>query len=1025
MDVMRQGWIEKSSGGKSGLKAMRKDNWQKRWFVLHGGPEVSQPRIVYYKDDVAFKSDAEASGQVGLRGAVAVMTTVMNPAMMGGDERVSFEVQAAQRTLPLRVGADDAQEWINAINQAVSFTKAQRRQRRTASGGGGAGGGSVGAGGGGAAAGSSAVRAAAALGPSVLKVSLPRTAAGFGMNLDAQCNVPSFSGAGTVAEASGVPLGSKVLSVNGVPVSTKMDIVAEIGKTQLGDAVEFELQAAAAAAAAAGGGGGGVTAGGPTANPAMGANTGPIMNPAQSDDGDTFGPAQTETSGSSGGPVMNPFNDVDDDEADAKTLADFDDLHVFKKGWLLKRSGGSGGGKLSMGEMRAKWDRRYFVLHKARLRYYKTPDDGPSGVAERGSCSLAKVQISEYSDADKNPNRARFKLRAREPDGSERLFTLEAPKLADMEDWIEHIEYVGELHAAKSQAAVGSGGAGAGPGPSAGLDGWSPTRPPPAPPGASGGGGASGPVMNPFNDDTVIEIEPPQYSAAGGAAPGGGGFGVSAVANPLAMADIDGFGGGGGGDDDGEPVSSAEGLRALDEKVAALKAEIEGRNTRVYHEGYLLKKSGGQGEQAAAKQKARGMAKALEKWDRRYFVMKHRRLFYYKDQAAFRAQNEPRGSCNMRGVVVIPRAKQDGKPKWQLKATEPDRSTRVFSVQAADRAELERWVGMLEQVLASHAVQKQAEAALKALGRRRAAAVLELEATGVAVEPEPEPETSFVAAHMAAPEIAIKMKGKHLAALIEREGKQASPLKQGWLLKQSGNVDGRVGLKDKGLTVGNLKHSWDRRWFVMQHHFMFYFDKQQDFEAFVPPKGAIPVADAKVHRDAHAADPAVRCTFYVDAKYGDGRRTFGLKAGAEEEALDWIVNFNQHVQQVDKIEAEAKQHEEARSLEGGGDLETVRPVSSKPAPRRLRRSACQPCLDKLPRPRPCQSVQPLRRDPARPTARPTDRPVCYCPSRHLPIRPPLPPLRWERLLKLMQMRCAQHSTATSIVHGTISIASSS
>ena len=51
----------------------------------------------------------------------------------------------------------------------------------------------------------------------------------------------------------------------------------------------------------------------------------------------------------------------------------------------------------------------------------------------------------------------------------------------------------------------------------------------------------------------------------------------------------------------------------------------------------------------------------LEKWDKRYFVLKFRRLFYYKDQAAFRAQNEPRGSCNMRGVVVIPRVKQDGK----------------------------------------------------------------------------------------------------------------------------------------------------------------------------------------------------------------------------------------------------------------------------------------------------------------------------------------------------------------------------
>ena len=103
--------------------------------MLRGGPAVSQPRIVYYKDDSAFRNGAEASGQVALRGALAKMTTVMNPAMMGGDEQVSFEVQAAQRTLPLRVGADEAQEWIDAINQAVAHTKAQRRQRRPRNGG--------------------------------------------------------------------------------------------------------------------------------------------------------------------------------------------------------------------------------------------------------------------------------------------------------------------------------------------------------------------------------------------------------------------------------------------------------------------------------------------------------------------------------------------------------------------------------------------------------------------------------------------------------------------------------------------------------------------------------------------------------------------------------------------------------------------------------------------------------------------------------------------------------------------------
>ena len=50
---------------------------------------------------------------------------------------------------------------------------------------------------------------------------------------------------------------------------------------------------------------------------------------------------------------------------------------------------------------------------------------------------------------------------------------------------------------------------------------------------------------------------------------------------------------------------------------------------------------------------------------------------------------------------------------------------------------------------------------------------------------------------------------------------------------------------------------------MLQHHFLFYFEKEQDFEACIPPKGAIPVAGARVDRDTAAPDPAVRCTFYV------------------------------------------------------------------------------------------------------------------------------------------------------------------
>jgi hypothetical protein len=168
-----------------------------------------------------------------------------------------------------------------------------------------------------------------------------------------------------------------------------------------------------------------------------------------------------------------------------------DETHVFKQGWLQKRSGGSAGGKVSIGEMKKGWDKRWFVLQSERLRYFKTPQDLEAGKKERGSCSVMDIAISEYvsevstaAQLAKDLSRSRFKLRAREPDGSERLFTLEAPSPQEMARWIDLVEAI---------CAAQGGGA----------QNHSTAAPTPAPapaPRSGGAGSTTGKTFNPMND---------------------------------------------------------------------------------------------------------------------------------------------------------------------------------------------------------------------------------------------------------------------------------------------------------------------------------------------------------------------------------------------------------------------------------------------------------------------------------------------------------------------------------------------
>ena len=52
--------------------------------------------------------------------------------------------------------------------------------------------------------------------------------AGYGMNVNGNCIVQSFTEAGTVAERAGVCIGSAIVAVNGIGVSTKEGLLHEL-----------------------------------------------------------------------------------------------------------------------------------------------------------------------------------------------------------------------------------------------------------------------------------------------------------------------------------------------------------------------------------------------------------------------------------------------------------------------------------------------------------------------------------------------------------------------------------------------------------------------------------------------------------------------------------------------------------------------------------------------------------------------------------------------------------------------------
>lgn len=72
-------------------------------------------------------------------------------------------------------------------------------------------------------------------------IELTKGPAGYGMEVTDSCHVTGFAGTGSVAEAAGVPVPSRIVEVGGVAVSTKAQLGAALGKAHAagGAAVPF------------------------------------------------------------------------------------------------------------------------------------------------------------------------------------------------------------------------------------------------------------------------------------------------------------------------------------------------------------------------------------------------------------------------------------------------------------------------------------------------------------------------------------------------------------------------------------------------------------------------------------------------------------------------------------------------------------------------------------------------------------------------------------------------------------------
>ena len=103
-------------------------------------------------------------------------------------------------------------------------------------------------------------------------------------------------------------------------------------------------------------------------------------------------------------------------------------------------------------------------------------------------------------------------------------------------------------------------------------------------------------------------------------------------------------------------------------------------------------------------------------------------------------------------------------------------------------------------------------------------------------------------------------------------------------------------------SIGDIKRSWDTRFFVLTHKCLLYFKEPKEYLYFVQgrgdvaPSGAVPLAGAKITETKNRAKTAKGALgakadggleFGLAAFFEDGPRTLVLKAESDEDRLDW------------------------------------------------------------------------------------------------------------------------------------------
>ena len=120
------------------------------------------------------------------------------------------------------------------------------------------------------------------------------------------------------------------------------------------------------------------------------------------------------------------------------------------EGWLIKRAGGrqevtGEGGKRgkrgcgSIGELRRKWEYRFFVVSRGKLNYYRSPEAYQQGVAPAGTIQLRNASMWEYEREEEKLKERIHKFVIVTPD---RLYYMCAETRDDLEMWFEGVASV-------------------------------------------------------------------------------------------------------------------------------------------------------------------------------------------------------------------------------------------------------------------------------------------------------------------------------------------------------------------------------------------------------------------------------------------------------------------------------------------------------------------------------------------------------------------------------------------------------